>query len=186
MEPYPFNEDYLSRLRARDPETEAHFVAFFNTLLKVKLRSDRYSDAALSDIRQETLYRVLKAIYSDKIHNPQSLRSFVYGVCENVKLEYARDEWRKWQDESDEFPSIPDERSPADGPARQAEMRQTVRWVLGKLPAKDRKILIGLFMNEKERDEVCREMGITRDNLRVLLHRALASARKHFGNGAAG
>lgn len=184
VELYPFNQDYLSRLRARSAETEAHFVDYFNTLLKTKLRSDGYSEAPLSDIRQETLYRVLKAIYLDKVQNPQSLRSFVYGVCERVEWEYDRGEWRLWQDGNDEFPAIPDERATADGPARQAEMLQTVRWVLGRLPEKDRRILIALFMDEKERDEICREFGITRDNLRVLLHRALASARKLLTKGA--
>ncbi|MGE5322582.1 MAG: RNA polymerase sigma factor [Actinomycetota bacterium] len=185
MELYQFNEDYLSRLRARRAETEAHFVEYFNTLLKAKLRSDGYSEAPLSDIRQETLYRVLKAIYLDKIQNPQSLRSFVYGVCERVELEYDRGEWRHWQDGNDEFPNVSDERATADGPARQAEMQQTVRWVLDKLAEKDRKILIALFMDEKERDEICRELGITRDNLRVLLHRALTSARKLLTKGSA-
>ena len=184
VELYPFNQDYLSRLRARSAETEAHFVDYFNTLLKAKLRSDGYSEAPLGDIRQETLYRVLKAIYLDKVQNPQSLRSFVYGVCERVEWEYDRGEWRQWQDGNDEFPNIPDERTTADGPARQAEMLQTVRWVLGKLPEKDRRILNALFMDEKERDEICREFGITRDNLRVLLHRALASARKLLTKGA--
>lgn len=184
MELYPFNQDYLSRLRARSAETEAHFVGYFNSLLKAKLRSDGYSEAPLSDIRQETLYRVLKAIYLDKVQNPQSLRSFVYGVCERVEWEYDRGEWRLWQDGNDEFPGVSDERTTADGPARQAEMLQTVRWVLSKLPEKDRRILIALFMDEKERDEICREFGITRDNLRVLLHRALASARKLLTKGA--
>lgn len=184
VELYPFNQDYLARLRARSAATEAHFVEYFNSLLKAKLRSDGYSEAPLSDIRQETLYRVLKAIYLDKIQNPQSLRSFVYGVCERVEWEFDRGEWRHWQDGNDEFPNISDERATADGPARQAEMLQTARWVLDKLPEKDRKILIALFLDEKERDEICREFGITRDNLRVLLHRALASARKLLTKGA--
>lgn len=184
VEPYQFDEEYLSRLRDRDAATEAHFVSYFNALLKAKLRSDRYADSALNDIRQETLYRVLKKIYENKIDNPASLRSFVYGVCERVKWEYARGEWRLAQDEGDEFPEVSDERTPADGPARQAEMRDIVRQVLGKLPEKDRKILVALFLDDKDRDEICRELDITRDNFRVVLHRALASARKSFGHGA--
>jgi len=184
VEPYHFDEEYLSRLRGRDAATEAHFVSYFNGLLKAKLRSDRYSDTALNDIRQETLYRVLKKIYENKIENPRSLRSFVYGVCERVEWEYDRGEWRHWQDEREEFPEVSDERTPTDGPAQQAEMRETVRWVLGKLPEKDRKILVALFLDDKDRDEICRELEITRDNFRVVLHRALASARKSFGRGA--
>jgi RNA polymerase sigma-70 factor (ECF subfamily) len=181
---YPFDEEYLCRLRDRDAKTEDHFVDYFNNLLKAKLRSDGYSDSALGDIRQEALLRVLKAIYANKVQNPKSLRSFVYGVCERVEWEYDRGEWRQWQDDHDEFPDFSDDRNPADSLARQAEMRQTARWVLEKLPEKDRKILTALFMDEKERDEICVELGTTRDNFRVLLHRALSSARKLLSKGA--
>ena len=181
---YPFDEAYLCRLRDRDAKTEDHFVAYFNNLLKAKLRSDGYSESALNDIRQETLLRVLKAIYANKIQNPRSLRSFVYGVCERVEWEYDRGEWPQWQDDHDEFPDVSDDRNPADAPARQAELRQIARWVLEKLPEKDRKILIALYLDEKDRDEICVELGTTRNNFRVLLHRALSSARKVLTRGA--
>ncbi len=181
---YPFDEAYLCRLRDRDAKTEEHFVDYFSNLLKAKLRSDGYSESALNDIRQETLFRVLKAIYANKVQNPKSLRSFVYGVCERVEWEYDRGEWPQWKDEHDEFPDVSDDRNPADAPARQAEVRQTARWVLDKLPEKDRKILIALFLDEKDRDQICVELGTTRDNFRVLLHRALSSARKVLTRGA--
>src|SRR6185312_3128542 len=148
VEPYQFDEQYLCRLRDRDAATEAHFSSYFTALLKAKLRSDGYSESALNDIRQETLYRVLKKIYENKIENPRSLRSFVYGVCERVEWEYDRGEWRHWQDEREEFPEVSDERTPADGPAQQAEMRETVRQVLAGLPKKDRKILVALFLHD--------------------------------------
>jgi len=184
VELYPFDQEYLVRLRDRDAATETHFVDYFNKLLKAKLRSDGYSESALNDILQETLYRVLKSVYDDRIQSPSSLRSFVYGVCERVEWEYDRGESRFWRNDNEEFPDIPDDRSPAGGPARQAEVRQTVRWVLNKLAEKDRKILVALFMDEKEREEVCQEFGITRDNLRVLLHRALLTARTLLAKGA--
>ena len=183
VELYPFDQEYLVRLRDRDAATETHFVDNFSKLLKAKLRSDGYSESALNDILQETLYRVLKSVYDDRIQSPSSLRSFVYGVCERVEWEYDRGESRYWRNDSEEFPDIPDDRSPG-GPARQAEVRQTVRWVLDKLAEKDRKILVALFMDEKEREEVCQEFGITRDNLRVLLHRALITARTLLAKGA--
>jgi RNA polymerase sigma-70 factor (ECF subfamily) len=181
---YPFDEAYLCRLRARDAKTEEHFVDYFSNLLKAKLRSDGYSESALNDIRQETLLRVLKAIYANRVQNPKSLRSFVYGVCERVEWEYDRGEGTQWQDGHDEFPDVSDDRNPADAPARRAELRQIARWVLEKLSEKDRKILIALYLDEKDRDEICVELGTTRDNFRVLLHRALSSARKVLGKGA--
>jgi RNA polymerase sigma-70 factor, ECF subfamily len=185
VEPYPFDEPYLARLRVHDPETEGHFVRYFHTLLKAKLRSAGYSDSAMNDIRQETLLRVLRAIYDNKIQTPKSLRSFVYGVSERVEWEYDRDDRRIVADENDDFPEVLDERNPADGPARHAEMRHTVNGVLGRLAEKERKILIALFIEENDKDEICKDFGITRDYLRVLVHRALLSARKLLSKGAA-
>lgn len=185
VEPYPFDEPYLARLRAHDPETEGHFVQYFNALLKAKLRSAGYSESSMGDIRQETLYRVLRAIYENKVQTPKSLRSFVYGVSERVEWEYDRGEWRQWQEDHEDFPEVLDDRNPADGPAHQAEMRQTIGWVLARLPEKERKILVALFLEEKDKDQICSDFGINRAYLRVLVHRALLSAKKLLSKGAA-
>jgi RNA polymerase sigma-70 factor, ECF subfamily len=40
------------------------------------------------------------------------------------------------------------------------------------LPARDRSLLKAVFLDERDRDEVCREFGVDREYLRVLLHRA--------------
>jgi RNA polymerase sigma-70 factor (ECF subfamily) len=184
VELYPFDAAYLARLRAHDPGTEAHFAGYFSTLLKAKLRSQGYFDSAMNDIRQETLYRVLRAVYAESIQNPLSLHAYVLGVCANVVLEYARGQRRFPQEDAEEFPDIVDDRNPADGAARQAEMRDAVLWVLGQLNEKERKILTAVFIQETDKDKICREFGIARDYLRVLIHRALASARKLFDQGA--
>src|SRR5262249_3268958 len=52
------------------------------------------------------------------------------------------------------------------------ETRQQVQKVLGRLSAKDRKILAAVFFEQRDKDDVCRELGVSRDYLRVLLHRA--------------
>ncbi len=48
-----------------------------------------------------------------------------------------------------------------------------VRTILSELPEADRKLLKMVFLEEAERDEVCRIMKVDRGYLRVLLHRAL-------------
>lgn len=37
---------------------------------------------------------------------------------------------------------------------------------------RDSSLLKAVFIDERDRDEVCREFGVDRDYLRVLLHRA--------------
>jgi RNA polymerase sigma-70 factor, ECF subfamily len=53
-----------------------------------------------------------------------------------------------------------------------AETRKQVQQVMARLSAKDRKILHAIFFEQRDKDEVCCELGVSREYLRVLLHRA--------------
>src|SRR5438309_6183096 len=67
----------------------------------------------------------------------------------------------------------PADKSPTpDGMLLAEETRKQVQQVLAKLPAKDRNILRAVFFEQKDKDEVCAELGVSREYLRVLLHRA--------------
>jgi RNA polymerase sigma-70 factor (ECF subfamily) len=52
------------------------------------------------------------------------------------------------------------------------EERAVVRKVLATLPAKEKQLLEWLFFEERDKDEICRTLGVDRNYLRVLLHRA--------------
>ena len=45
---------------------------------------------------------------------------------------------------------------------------------------RDRDLLRAIFLEEKEKDEICREFGVDREYLRVLLHRAKERFRLSF------
>ena len=48
-----------------------------------------------------------------------------------------------------------------------------------------RDLLAAIFLEEKEKDEVCQEFGVNREYLRVLLHRAKTRFRAEFSQGLA-
>ena len=52
------------------------------------------------------------------------------------------------------------------------ESEEHIRQVLGELPPKERQSLRAIFLEERDKDEICRSFGVDRDYLRVLLHRA--------------
>ena len=189
MEFFDFDETYFRRLQNRDPFTESHFVAYFSDLLQIKLRSRLSSRQAIDDIKQETFVRVLTAVRSETgIRSPDRLGAFVNSVCNNVLLEHYRSSSRTDQQDA-AMPDPPDKAADLDGFLVTRQTCQQVRQVLEQLPDKDRRLLRALFLEEKEKDEVCREFGVDRNYLRVLLHRAKQSFRalyeKHQG-GAVG
>lgn len=52
------------------------------------------------------------------------------------------------------------------------ELRKKVHAILIKMPVRDRDLLKAVFLDEKDREEVCRRLGVDREYLRVLLFRA--------------
>jgi len=51
---------------------------------------------------------------------------------------------------------------------------------LDSLPPKQRDLLYMIFIQEKDKDEVCRLMNVDREYLRVLLHRAKDCFRSSY------
>jgi RNA polymerase sigma-70 factor (ECF subfamily) len=45
---------------------------------------------------------------------------------------------------------------------------------------RDRDLLRAIFLEEKDKNEICREFGVDREYLRVLLHRAKGRFRSTF------
>ena len=91
-----FDEDYLRRLRNGDAQVEQHFASYFGELIHLKLRRRVRSPQLAEDIRQETIYRVLRTIREkDGLEDARKLGAFVSGVCHYVTVELSRSE-KSW------------------------------------------------------------------------------------------
>ena len=181
LELFTFDEAYLSRLREGDPSTESHFVVYFSQLLQLKLRARFLAPDAVDDLRQETFTRVLRSIRADSgIREATRLGAYVNSVCNNVLLEHYRAGNKNVPLESKHF-EMPDKVISVEKQAITEETRATVRKVLDQLPERDRAILRAIFLEEQPKDDVCRSFGVTRDYLRVLIHRAKDKFRSLLG-----
>jgi RNA polymerase sigma-70 factor (ECF subfamily) len=170
---HEFDRDYLDRLKSGDPETEVHFTRYFRELLLIKLRSRLRSPAAVEDAIQETFLRVLRAVRQPGgIQSPGGFGSFVNSVCNNVLFELYRSDSRVASLGDDTGAQIVDPRAGSEESVVLDEERALVRKVLETLPPKERQLLDWLFFEERDKDEICRTLGIDRNYLRVLLHRA--------------
>jgi RNA polymerase sigma-70 factor (ECF subfamily) len=182
-----FDSAYVERLRAGDRNTEDHFVAYFGELIELKLRSRLASRQSVEDVRQETFARCLKLLRSPGgIRNAERLGPLVNSICNNVLSEHFRAGRR-----TEPLEDQPAERFIAREPDALSRIitddtRRIVRQVLEKLPPRDQIILKAVFLEEREKDDVCREIGVTRDYIRVLLHRAKQSFREVYMEGSAG
>ncbi len=175
-----FDEPYLDRLRAGDRSTEEHFVAYFSELIRLKVSRRLGSTAAIEDVRQETFARVLRVLAAKGIRQPERLGAFVNSVCANVLREHRRAAWREIPADDGFVAAIPDPAVSASDGLLRRQMQREVRQILDELPEKDRRLMKALFLEERDKDEVCLDFGVNREYLRVLVHRAKRSFKSHY------
>lgn len=183
MQFHAFDESYLERLCSGDFRTESHFVAYFSELIQLKLRSRVNSPQTVEDLRQETFARVFVALRTEgKLRQPERLGAFVNSVCNNVLLEHYRANSREDPMEEDAEQKFADKSLDVVAILAQKETEEKVRSVLEELPERDRRLLREVFLEEQDKDVVCRNFGVDRDYLRVLLHRAKQAFKEVYLN----
>jgi RNA polymerase sigma-70 factor (ECF subfamily) len=110
------------------------------------------------------------------IQHPERLGAFVNAVCENVLSEFFR-AGSRFQQLPENAVEPADETASAESQCLSEERKSIIRRVIAGLSAPDQQILRRYFLEEQDKDDICKEMGIDRDYLRVRLHRALARVR---------
>jgi RNA polymerase sigma-70 factor (ECF subfamily) len=182
MQFHSFDEQYLSQLAAGDFKTQQHFVAYFSELINLRLHQRLGSRQEVDDARQETFTRVFAMLRKGGLRQPERLGAFVNSICNNVLLEHYRAALGAPAEEVGES-EIPDPTDPGAGPeaalaARQ--MTQQIREVIQELPERDRRLIREIFLEERDKDEVCRDLGVDREHLRILLHRVKKSFKSLY------
>jgi RNA polymerase sigma-70 factor, ECF subfamily len=169
---YSFDDEYLRRLGAHDPATEAHFVAYFSERLRITLRARGIDSHTIEDVRQETFCRVWVAIQSGSVNNPQGFGAYVHSICKHVLSESRRIDYRNQHDPLDGA-DVVDQQLGLEELMQRKENSDLVRAILAELPERDQHLLQARFFEDRDNEEVCGDFGVDRDYLRVLFHRAI-------------
>ena len=132
--------------------------------------------ADVDDLVQESLVRFFRAEQRHLIRNTEEFGAFLNGVCRNVILEYRRRIRRE--------PSVdPDTPIPDLGVRPEAEileMRDAIDNGLKELAERDRMILRSLYLEGKEKEDICQEWGMSDAQFRVVLFRAKERFRRVY------
>jgi RNA polymerase sigma-70 factor (ECF subfamily) len=182
LEFFNFDDAYLERLRSGEFRTVDHFVSYFSQLIQLKLRSRLRSPEAIEDVRQETFVRFFAALRSEGgLRQADRMGAFVNSVCNHVLLEHYRSASRDTPiADNDDSAEIPDSKVDVLGGIMTRQTADTVRNILDDLSERDRRLLKEVFLEERDKDDVCRDFGVDRNYLRVLLHRAKQTFKSHY------
>ena len=174
MEP---NEPPLNQSTANESPLSQSVVERLRLKLRYKvLYHVGHGCADVDDIVQESILRFLRAEQRQSIRNTTELGAFLNGVCRNVILEYRRRTRR--EPIADPDIPIPDPGSRPE--AEVLEMRDAIDHSLGELAERDRSILRDLYLEGKDKDEICKERGMTDSQFRVVLFRAKERFRRLY------
>ena len=132
--------------------------------------------ADVDDLVQESLARFIRAGQRHQIRNTEEFGAFVNGVCRNVILEYRRRVRR--EPGSDQDIVIPERGVRPD--AEILELRDAIDNGLSELSDRDRTILRALYLDGKEKDEICQEWHMSDAQFRVVLFRAKERFRRAY------
>lgn len=167
------------------PAAAAHSTAELDSAtlerLRLKLRYKvlyhvGHNCADVEDLVQETLARFVRAGQRSQIRNTEEFGAFLNGVCRNVILEYRRRLRR--EPVSDQKTELPERGVRPD--AEILEMRDSIDQSLAELSDRDRAILKALYLEGREKDEICAEWHMSDAQFRVVLFRAKERFRRAY------
>jgi RNA polymerase sigma-70 factor (ECF subfamily) len=170
---------------------EAHADYLFN--LAVRQVGDK---TTAEDLVQETFLAALKA--RDSFRGQSSDRTWLVGILRHKIYDHLRRVCRERLSQSDEVSPRADQEAWDEpvlwadevdaeclGPSRRmelAELRQALETALGKLPSRIAQVFQLYAIEERSNDEVCDRLGISENNLWVMLHRARKQLRAELAD----
>jgi RNA polymerase sigma-70 factor (ECF subfamily) len=132
--------------------------------------------ADVDDLVQESLARFFRAEQRQSIRNTEEVGAFLNGVCRNVILEYRR----KIRREPTIDPDMPIPDVGVRPDAEIFEMRDAIDNGLRELAERDRVVLRALYLEGRDKEDICREWGMSDAQFRVVLFRAKERFRRAY------
>jgi RNA polymerase sigma-70 factor, ECF subfamily len=167
--------DWVSRIAAGDREAEALFVSQYARGVRALVRRRcRPQDPIVEDLAQEVLTRVLEKLRVGAIRDPAALPAYVQAtITYTTSAEYRS---RRLADTAVEIDAIASNESPCDRLAS-TQLSSLLRALLKQLPVeRDREVLARFYLDEEDKDVVCRQLGIDAAHF----HRVVFRARERF------
>ncbi|MBE5316758.1 MAG: sigma-70 family RNA polymerase sigma factor [Xanthomonadales bacterium] len=138
------------------------------------VRACRPGDPVVDDIVQDVLLTVLGRLRQGALKDPNALPAYLQAtIAHATRGEYRRRHLRGEPVDSEWLEALP---APGPGPAEclhQQHLQRALSALMETLPvARDRAVLRGFYIEERDRDELCAELGIDEPHFRRVLHRA--------------
>ena len=166
-------EDLVRRIQSGEREAEEQLVCRYRRGVSLLLSSARRDAPAMDDLFQETFRIAIEKIRSGALREPARLSGFMCSLARNLAIQHFRRAGaRQTSDLADERPLASPDPDPLENALR-AERSAVVRSVLSEMESeRDRRVLFRFYIAEDEKDEICRDLGLTSLHFNRVLFRA--------------
>lgn len=163
---------------ATDAAAEAELCRRFAPRIRLYGLRHLRDDAASADLVQDVLLLVLNKLRANAVREPDRIASFIFGTCRQVVADSRRTGHRRERlldTFADSLPAAVEEDDDEGLDARQ------LAECLGRLPARERTVLVMSFYDDRAAAEVADALGTTAGNVRVIRHRGIERLRTCLG-----
>ena len=177
--------DFVARIAAGDRAAEVEFVRRYQYGVQVMVRRHcRPGDPIIEDIAQDVLARVLERLRAGAIRDAAALPAYVQAtIVYATSAEYRS---RRPTEPVEAIEQLPGNDSPLIRVTAE-QLRQTLTALLAELPvARDRELLTRFYLDDEDKDDVCRHLGIDTAHFRRVAFRARERFRELLGRSGIG
>jgi RNA polymerase sigma-70 factor (ECF subfamily) len=173
--------ELVHRIRRGNEDAEAELVKRYRrgvTAIVAKVGQGR---VPVEDVCQDVLATAIEKIRADALRGPERLSGFVAGLARTMAMDHIRKARARDAIEA-RMPIVPAAPAPdAVSQLLQQERAAMVRAVLAELEStRDREILFRFYLAEDDKEQICRELGLTAVHFNRVLFRARERYRELY------
>ena len=166
--------ELVRRIRAGETAAEDEMLERYSRGVKFLLLELTGDSARADDLHQETFRLVIEKVRAGELREPDKLAAFIRQLARNLFIGEYRRRIKRPVVSGDQ--PLATSRDPAPDPQKRLldkENAAIVRRLLTELePARDRQILLRLFVAEHSKAEICADLDLSSLHFNRVLHRA--------------
>jgi RNA polymerase sigma-70 factor, ECF subfamily len=167
--------ELVRRVASGDAHAEEEVVRRYKQGISIIVSRIVQTHPINEDICQETFRITLEKMRREEIREPERISGFICGVARNLAIDYVR-KLRKLTnlEEIGMAEQVPDPKPDQFEQLWRKERTAIVRQVINELKVKrDRDIIYRHYIAEEDKDQICADLGLPRDQFNRVIFRAL-------------
>ncbi|HRC86126.1 MAG TPA: sigma-70 family RNA polymerase sigma factor [Thermoanaerobaculia bacterium] len=167
-------EQLVAAILAGRPEAEARLIELYGRGIGLLLDRHTGGRPEREDLFQDTFRLALEKLRAGELREPARLPGFLAQLAKNLAIEHYRKQTRrKTEPDSEAGLNLPAPGAGQLDTLLTGERAELARRVLVELGTdRDREILLRFYLAEEDKDQLCRELGLTSLQFNRVLHRA--------------